>query len=145
MSSDDFRKYAKIINEGLGYAVAEPQEESSVSYSSVKNTDKGQVKIEATAQDMPALEDILKLAGIEKDPEHHHVSDDEPKPVDDEPKDVCDCCGNVVDDEGNCGCGPECPHCGGKPKDDEDDSPNYSTDKKVILSYLKDKLQNQLY
>jgi|MDSZ01.1.fsa_nt_gb hypothetical protein len=141
MSSDDFRKYAKIINEGLGYAMIEPQDESSVSYSSVKNTDKGQIKIEATAEDMTALEDVLKLAGIEKDPQHSNIKDmpdDEPEPVDPHDKDDddnCDVCDADVDD---CEC-PDHDH----PEDD--DQPNYSTDKKVILSYLKDQLQNKLY
>ena len=33
---------------------------------------------------------------------------------------TCDCCGNEVVD-GKCGCGPECPHCGGRPGKDEMD------------------------
>ena len=141
MSSDDFRKYAKIINEGLGYAVVEPTDESSVSYSSVKNTDKGQIKIEATAEDMTALEDVLKLAGIEKDPQKSNVGDmpdDEPEPVDPHDKDdddKCDVCDADVDD---------C-ECSDHDHPEDDDQPNYSTDKKVILSYLKDQLQNKLY
>ena len=39
----------------------------------------------------------------------------------------CDCCGNEIVD-GKCGCGPECPHCGGKPGMDE------SIDLESILS-----------
>lgn len=28
--------------------------------------------------------------------------------------DECSCCGNKIDEEGKCGCGPECKHCGGQ-------------------------------
>jgi len=141
MSSDDFRKYSKIINEGLGYAMSEPQDESSVSYSSVKNTDKGQVKIEATAEDMTALEDVLKLAGIHKDPQHSNVSDmpdDEPKLVDPYDKDDDDKCDTCDADLEDC-------ECSDHDHPEHDDDPKYSTDKKIILSYIKDKLQNKLY
>lgn len=26
----------------------------------------------------------------------------------------CSCCGNMIDQEGKCGCGPDCEHCGGQ-------------------------------
>ena len=38
----------------------------------------------------------------EKDLEEAKVGDD------------CSCCGNKIDEEGKCGCGPECKHCGGQ-------------------------------
>lgn len=28
--------------------------------------------------------------------------------------DECSCCSNKIDEEGKCGCGPECKHCGGQ-------------------------------
>ena len=28
--------------------------------------------------------------------------------------DTCSCCGNKIDEQGKCGCGPECSHCGGQ-------------------------------
>lgn len=32
----------------------------------------------------------------------------------------CSCCGNMIDKEGKCGCGSDCPHCGGQHNMNED-------------------------
>jgi LysM repeat protein len=33
--------------------------------------------------------------------------------------DTCSCCDNKIDEQGKCGCGPECEHCGGQHEIDE--------------------------
>jgi hypothetical protein len=147
------------ITESLGYA--DPGEDSEkVTYSKTKKQGDASVTISANADSMNELHDVLKLAGItlpdsdKKDQEHDHEGHDEIEKDHVEDGEKCDCCGNEVVD-GECGCGPECPHCGGKPgdlpKDPEDKmmviSPNdasYSTDKQVLVNFLKDKLKKSI-
>ena len=144
----------KPINESLGYAMPSQDEDSErVTYSKTKK--QGDATVSANADSMQELHDVLRLAGITlpksdntDEPEH-----DEPEHGQEQPEaEVCDCCGNEVVD-GECGCGEDCPHCGGKPEDDSTDSkmmvisPNdaqYSTDKQVLVNYLKDKLKKSI-
>ena len=136
----------------------------TVTFRQDKSTDKGSVSIEASGEDMQELAKVLKLAGLTlpqdmyKDEPDSDKEDNDHEGHDDIEKDhvedgeTCDCCGNEVVD-GECGCGPECPHCGGKPGDlPKDDkvmvlSPkdvSYSTDKEVLVNYIKDKLKKSI-
>ena len=168
-------KLSEAMSDAYGIVSAEPEVEGSVEFKQHKNTDKGSVSIEASGEDMQELAKVLKLAGLTlpqdmyKDEPQASADDHEPEQEDvllspdheghdDIEKDhvedgeTCDCCGNEVVD-GECGCGPECPHCGGKPGDlPKDDkvmvlSPkdaSYSTDKEVLVNYLKDKLKKSI-
>ena len=99
--------------------------ESSVEFKQHKNTDKGSVSIEAAGDTMQDLADVLKLAGLTLPKDMHS---DEPK--DDEPK----------DDK------PEVDVVAVEPDDAPCDSSDasYSTDKEVLVNYLKDKLKKSI-
>jgi len=102
----------------------EPEEEEtsgSVSFSTSKNTAKGTVTIEASADDMQELAKVLKLAGITL-PKDMNPDADQGEPEAD------------VDD-------------GSQPAMDfpqTDVNPNMSTDKAVLTSVIKDKLRDYL-
>tara|TARA_B100000902_G_scaffold318951_1_gene311069 strand:- start:9830 stop:10855 length:1026 start_codon:yes stop_codon:yes gene_type:complete len=106
-----------------------PQVEQSVEFRQHKNTDKGSVTIEASADDMQELSKVLKLAGLTLPKDMNH--DQDPiQPVSDEPVMV------VPDAED-----------GDKPtmnfpKTDVD--PNMSQDKAVLTSVIRDKLRDYL-
>jgi hypothetical protein len=173
---DELKRLSEIV-EAMSDAYGQPEivapvqiktddQETSgtVTFRQDKSTDKGSVSIEASGEDMQELAKVLKLAGLTlpqdmyKDEPDSDKEDNDHEGHDDIEKDhvedgeTCDCCGNEVVD-GECGCGPECPHCGGKPGDlPKDDkvmvlSPkdaSYSTDKEVLVNYLKDKLKKSI-
>lgn len=143
---------SEAMSDAYGVVNAEPEAEGSVTFRQSKNTDKGSVTVDASADDMEELAKIMKLAGLELPTMQASADDqeqDEPQ-SDESDKEVCDCCGNEVVD-GECGCGPECPHCGGEPESDQvkvvapsDSDASYSTDKEVLVNYIKDKLAKRL-
>ena len=156
---------SEAMSDAYGEVSSPDQVEGSVEFKQHKNTDKGSVSVEASGETMQDLADVLKLAGLTlpkdmhsdepKDQEQDHEGHDEIEKDHVKDGEKCDCCGNEVVD-GECGCGPECPHCGGKPgdlpKDPEDKkvmvvSPqdaSMSTDKEVLVNYLKDKLKKSI-
>jgi hypothetical protein len=137
---DELRRLSDIV-EAMSDAYGEPeivapveinsddQVEGSVEFKQHKNTDKGSVSVEASGETMQDLADILKLAGLTlpKDMHSDEPKDDEPKddePKDDEPK------VDVVAVEPDAPC-------------DSSDA-SYSTDKEVLVNYLKDKLKKSI-
>lgn len=132
---DELRRLSDIV-EAMSDAYGEPeivapveinsddQVEGSVEFKQHKNTDKGSVSIEAAGDTMQDLADVLKLAGLTlpKDMHSDEPKDDEPK--DDEPK------VDVVAVEPDAPC-------------DSSDA-SYSTDKEVLVNYLKDKLKKSI-
>jgi hypothetical protein len=118
----------EAMSDAYGVVNAEPEEvDGHVAFTQSKNTEKGSVTINASGEDMQELARVLKLAGLTlpkdmnpEEPEAH----DEPEaeepvhievPSDDEPCDDC-----------------------------SDDDVSYSTDKEVLVNYLKDKLAKRL-
>ena len=106
------------------------QVEGSVEFKQHKNTDKGSVSVEASGETMQDLADVLKLAGLTLPQDMHK---DEPK-SDDEPE---------AHDK------PEAPCDSEEPKDDKvmvvsPQDAQYSTDKQVLVNYLKDKLKKSI-
>ena len=102
------------------------QVEGSVEFKQHKNTDKGSVSVEASGETMQDLADVLKLAGLTLPQDMHK---DEPE-VHDEPEAEMPC-----DSE--------------EPKDDKvmvlsPQDAQYSTDKEVLVNYLKDKLKKSI-
>tara|TARA_B100001057_G_scaffold476782_1_gene545203 strand:- start:2138 stop:3316 length:1179 start_codon:yes stop_codon:yes gene_type:complete len=152
MDLSDLMKLAGL-NEGLGYAMPQEENEGSVSFSQEKNTDKGSVSIEANADNMEELAKIMKLAGLEL-PNMQQASADDEEPEQEEllipqEEEKCDDCGKDVDD-----C--ECP---GHDHDEEDDAPcgddeeqkkpkmivvSPAMDKSSLFNSLKAKLQDKL-
>jgi hypothetical protein len=98
-----------------------PQETTTVSFNQSKQMGDATLNINASAKDMEELHRILKLAGVEYDPEG-----DEQEP------DM-----QVVDAEAPaeepCGCDDEMPA-----------DVKYSTDKQTLINVLRDKLQKRL-
>lgn len=141
------------VRESLAYGMPQESDESeNVTYSKTKKDGDAQVTISANAKSMQELHDVLKLAGItlpqsdkpsEEEPEHDH---DEVDPFDKDGDDVCDGCGREIVD-GECGCDDH-DHGG------EDEAPKasmklavrpeMSTDKQLLVNYLKDKLAKSL-
>ena len=131
------------VDESLGYAMpGQDEDKETVTYSKTKKQGDASVTVSANADSMDELHDILRLAGITlpksdnaDEPEH-----DEPEHDHEEPEaEVCDDCG-----EAECGCDAEEPEAivvKGLPQDDK---PNYSTDKEVLINYLKDKLSKSV-
>jgi len=109
----------------------EPEEtvvDGSVSFSTSKNTDKGSVTIEASAEDMQELAKVLKLAGLTL-PKDMNPDTDHSEP---EAEVIAD-----VDNSDD----------GSQPTMDfpqTDVNPNMSTDKAVLTSVIKDKLRDYL-
>jgi hypothetical protein len=102
------------------------QVEGSVEFKQHKNTDKGSVSVEASGETMQDLADVLKLAGLTLPQDMHK---DEPE-AHDEPEAEMPC-----DSE--------------EPKDDKvmvvsPKDASYSTDKEVLVNYLKDKLKKSI-
>lgn len=126
----------EAMSDAYGVVPANDKLEGSVEYKQHKNNDKGSVSVEASAETMDDLHDILRLAGVdmamdlnktEKGDDDHHDHDEEPKEPE-EPEAPCDA------DE------PEA-------KKVMVVSPNdasYSTDKEVLVNYLKDKLKKSI-
>jgi hypothetical protein len=132
--NDPTTKSARIVSEEQpmdeGYyapgpeimpGAAGPQETTTVSFNQSKQMGDATLNINATAKDMDELHRILKLAGVEYDPEG-----DEQEP------DM-----QVVDAEAPaeepCGCDDEMPA-----------DVKYSTDKQTLINVLRDKLQKRL-
>ena len=49
----------------------------------------------------------------------------------------CSCCGNMIDKEGKCGCGADCPHCGGQHNTNEDVKLDEAMDQKKFSAGAK--------
>jgi hypothetical protein len=110
-------------------ADAEPQVEQSVEFRQHKNTDKGSVTIEASADDMQELSKVLKLAGLTL-PKDMNQDQDPIQPASDEPVVV------VPDAED-----------GDKPTMNfpkTDVNPNMTQDKAVLTNVIRDKLRDYL-
>lgn len=142
------------VKEGLGYGMPQENDETeNVTYSKTKKEGDAQVTISANAKSMDELHDVLKLAGItlpksdkpsDEEPEHDH---DEVDPFDKDGDDVCDGCGREIVD-GECGCDD---HDHGDSDEEPAKTsmklavrPEMSTDKQVLVNYLKDKLAKSL-
>ena len=133
------------VDESLGYAMpGQDEDKETVTYSKTKKQGDASVTVSANADSMDELHDILRLAGItlpkSDEPKHDEPEHDEPEHDHEEPEaEVCDDCG-----EAECGCDAEEPEAivvKGLPQDDK---PNYSTDKEVLINYLKDKLSKSV-
>ena len=142
------------VKEGLGYGMPQENDETeNVTYSKTKKEGDAQVTISANAKSMDELHDVLKLAGItlpksdkpsDEEPEHDH---DEVDPFDKDGDDVCDGYGREIVD-GECGCDD---HDHGDSDEEPAKAsmklavrPEMSTDKQVLVNYLKDKLAKSL-
>ena len=142
MNDKDFnKKLLDIMEYGMGPEVmpgavqgarpsAEPKVEGSVEFKQHKNTDKGSVSIEASGDDMQELAKVLKMAGLtlpqdmyKDEPE----ADDEPEAHDEPEVQVVE---PDSDEESPCGT--------------SDADASYSTDKEVLVNYIKDKLAKRL-
>jgi len=121
------------------------EDKETVTYTKTKKQGDSSVTVSANADSMDELHDILRLAGItlpksdepeHDEPEHDEPEHDEPEHDHEEPEaEVCGDCGQA-----DCGCDDQEPEeivVKGLPQDDK---PNYSTDKEVLINYLKDKL-----
>jgi hypothetical protein len=104
--------------------------QGSVEFKQHKNTDKGSVSIEASGDDMQELAKVLKMAGLTLPQDMYK---DEPE-ADDEPESHDEPEVQVVepdsDEESPCGT--------------SDADASYSTDKEVLVNYIKDKLAKRL-
>ena len=126
----------EAMSDAYGVVPSEDKLEGSVEYKQHKNNDKGSVSVEASAETMDDLHDILKLAGVDMamDLNKTEKGDDEDHDHDQEPKEPVE---------------PEAPCDADEPKDKKVMviSPNdasYSTDKEVLVNYLKDKLKKSI-
>jgi len=129
------------VDESLGYAMpGQDEDKETVTYTKTKKQGDSSVTVSANADSMDELHDILRLAGItlpkSDEPKHDEPEHDEPEHDHEEPEaEVCGDCGQA-----DCGCDDQEPEeivVKGLPQDDK---PNYSTDKEVLINYLKDKL-----
>jgi len=60
--------------------------------------------------------------------------------------DECSCCGNKIDEEGKCGCGPECKHCGGQHDISEAKKKDkHGTFYLTHLAYINNKAHSDLF
>ena len=118
------------LDEGLGYA--EPGEDSErVTYSKTKKQGDSSVTISANADSMKELHDVLRLAGIDfedngdKDPSPDHKDHDDKEEHE-----------------------PEASHDADEPEGKmmviSPQDAQYSTDKEVLVNYLKDKLKKSI-
>lgn len=80
---------------------------------------------ERVEQALPLLAKIQETNMKEADIFERWVDDLIENPTEEEPEedeqleeahagDTCSCCDNKIDEQGKCGCGPECSHCGGQ-------------------------------
>ena len=120
----------------------------SVEFKQHKNTDKGSVSIEASADDMQELAKVLKLAGLTLPSEMNADQDPIQPEKEEEPEVVAD--SEVA--ENNC---PRCddPECKDEECEEDDgyfggtkeyEDISYSTDKEELVNSLRAKLQNIL-
>ena len=138
-------KVKEAMSDAYGVVPSEDKLEGHVEYKQHKNNDKGSVSVEASAETMDDLHDILKLAGIDmamdlNKTERGHDHNEEPEEElivqkDDEP---CDVCG-----------GHDCDGGSDEPEDKEvtvisPQDANYSTDKQMLVNFIKDKLKKSI-
>tara|TARA_Y100000389_G_scaffold179430_1_gene193468 strand:- start:5908 stop:7158 length:1251 start_codon:yes stop_codon:yes gene_type:complete len=102
------------------------QVEGSVEFKQHKNTDKGSVSVEASGETMQDLADVLKLAGLTLPQDMHK---DEPE-AHDEPEAEMPCDSEEPEDDKVMVVSPK--------------DASYSTDKQVLVNYLKDKLKKSI-
>lgn len=121
---------SEAMSDAYGNADSPEQVEGSVEFKQHKNTDKGSVSIEASGDDMQELAKVLKMAGLtlpqdmyKDEPEAH----DEPESHDEPEVQVVE---PDSDEESPCGT--------------SDADASYSTDKEVLVNYIKDKLAKRL-
>jgi hypothetical protein len=127
-------KQYEDIDESMAYAMpGQDEEKETVTYSKTKKQGDSSVTVSANADSMDELHDILRLAGIdfEKSGEVDHTPDHNDH--DDHEEEPCDDCDNEE---------PDAIVVKGMPQDD--DKPNYSTDKEVLINYLKDKMSKSV-
>lgn len=127
-------KQYEDIDESMAYAMpGQDEEKETVTYSKTKKQGDSSVTVSANADSMDELHDILRLAGIdfEKSGEVDHTPDHNDH--DDHEEEPCDDCDNEE---------PDAIVVKGLPQDDE--KPNYSTDKEVLINYLKDKMSKSV-
>ncbi len=127
-------KQNEDIDESMAYAMpGQDEEKETVTYSKTKKQGDASVTVSANADSMDELHDILRLAGIDFEksgdvdltPDHNDHDDHEEEP--------CDDCDNEE---------PDAIVVKDLPQDDE--KPNYSTDKEVLINYLKDKISKSV-
>ena len=126
----------EAMSDAYGVVPSEDKLEGSVEYKQHKNNDKGSVSVEASAETMDDLHDILKLAGIDMamDLNKTEKGDDADHDHDEEPKEPVE---------------PEAPCDADEPEDKKvmvisPQDASYSTDKEVLVNYLKDKLKKSI-
>ena len=126
----------EAMSDAYGVVPSEDKLEGSVEYKQHKNNDKGSVSVEASAETMDDLHDILKLAGVDMamDLNKTEKGDDEDHDHDEEPKEPVE---------------PEAPCDADEPEDKKvmvisPQDASYSTDKEVLVNYLKDKLKKSI-
>jgi hypothetical protein len=121
---------SEAMSDAYGDADSPEHVEGSVEFKQHKNTDKGSVSIEASGDDMQELAKVLKMAGLTLPQDMYK---DEPE-ADDEPESHDEPEVQVVepdsDEESPCGT--------------SDADASYSTDKEVLVNYIKDKLAKRL-
>ena len=133
---------------GMPQVSAEPEVQGSVEFKQHKNTDKGSVSIEASADDMQELAKVLKLAGLTLPSDMNPDQDPIQPEKEEEPEVVAD--SEVAED--NC---PRCddPECSDEECEEDDgyfggtkeyEDISYSTDKEELVNSLRAKLQNIL-
>lgn len=135
--AEELKRLSEIVeamSDIYGDEGSSEQVEGSVEFKQHKNTDKGSVSIEASADDMQELSKVLKLAGLTL-PSDMNADEDpiQPEKHDDE---------EDHDDHDE----PEAP-CSSEPEDGKAMviAPNsYETDKEVLVNYLKDKLKKSI-
>jgi hypothetical protein len=131
MIDDCMKEMKESVSEAMSDIYGQPKDlEGGVEFKQHKGNDKGQVSIEASAESMDDLHELLKLAGVEMSVDLKQAE----KPVDSDNKDH---------DE------PESHDDKEEPKDKKvmvisPQDANYSTDKEVLVNYLKDKLKKSI-
>ena len=127
-------KQYEDIDESMAYAMpGQDEEKETVTYSKTEKQGDASVTVSANADSMDELHDILRLAGI--DFEKSGKVDDTPDQNDHDDHEEAPC--DHSDNEE-----PDAIVVKGLPQDDK--KPNYSTDKEVLINYLKDKMSKSV-
>lgn len=127
-------KQYEDIDESMAYAMpGQDEEKETVTYSKTKKQGDASVTVSANADSMDELHDILRLAGI--DFEKSGKVDDTPDHDDHDDHEEAPC--DHSDNEE-----PDAIVVKGLPHNDK--KPNYSTDKEVLINYLKDKMSKSV-
>ena len=119
---------SEAMSDAYGEVSSPEQVEGSVEFKQHKNTDKGSVSIEASGDDMQELAKVLKMAGHTLPDGMNPEPDHEEPEQHDEPEEPCD---------------------SEEPKDKKvmvisPQDASMSTDKEVLVNYLKDKLKKRI-